>query len=97
MKLELGPVRCWPLAVLTALVLSACLMLLCPAALKHEKHRRHIPTQREIDEQKVQEDNRAPEPVNTAPCDVLDCDCKKSGANHATQQQRWQQRCESQT
>lgn len=47
------------------------------AALKHEKHRRHIPTQREIDEQKVSEENKPPEPVNTYPCDVADCECKK--------------------
>jgi hypothetical protein len=47
-------------------------------ALKKQKHRRHIPTQREIEEQKEQEVNAKPEPVNTYPCDVLDCECKKS-------------------
>jgi hypothetical protein len=46
-------------------------------ALKREKHRRHIPTQREIDEQKVSEENKAPETINTYPCDVPDCECKK--------------------
>lgn len=46
-------------------------------ALKRMKHRRHIPTQKEIDEQKVQEENKPPEPVNTYPCDVADCECKR--------------------
>jgi len=46
-------------------------------ALKKMKHRRHIPTLKEIEEQKEQEVNKPPEPVNTYPCDVPDCECKK--------------------
>lgn len=46
-------------------------------ALKKMKHRRHIPTQKEIEEQKVQEENKPPEPVNTYPCEVADCECKR--------------------
>jgi hypothetical protein len=41
------------------------------------KHRRHIPTQQEIEEQKVHAENKPPEPVNTYPCEVLDCECKR--------------------
>lgn len=49
-------------------------------ALKKMKIRKHIPTQKEIEEQKEQEVNKPPEPVNTYPCDVADCECKKSVA-----------------
>jgi len=46
-------------------------------AAKREKHRRHIPTQQEIEEMKQKEETKPPEPVNTYPCDVPDCECKK--------------------
>jgi len=46
-------------------------------ALKRQKHRRHIPTQRELEEAKEAEVNKPPEPVNTYPCDVMDCECKR--------------------
>jgi len=48
-------------------------------ALKRMKHRRHIPTQKELDEQKEKEESKPPEPVNTYPCDVEDCECKRMG------------------
>lgn len=48
-----------------------------PDALKKMKYRRHIPTQQELDEQKVQAENKPPEPVNTYPCEVMDCECKR--------------------
>lgn len=53
-------------------------------ALKKQKHRRHIPTQREIEEQKEQEVNKPPELINTYPCDVPDCECKRSATSTAT-------------
>lgn len=46
-------------------------------ALKNMKYRRHIPTLQEIEEMKMQEESKPPEPVNTYPCDVDDCECKK--------------------
>lgn len=46
-------------------------------ALRRAKYRRHIPTQKEIEEAKEMEVNKPPEPVNTYPCDVADCECKR--------------------
>ena len=68
--------RCVSVSAIAATVSRPCC---CPSdALKKMKHRRHIPTQKEIEEQKVQEENKPPEPINTYPCDVMDCECKKS-------------------
>lgn len=46
-------------------------------ALKKQKNRRHIVTREEEESKKQEEANKPPEFVNTYPCGVQDCECKR--------------------